>query len=198
MKNIKGSLKYMLLTFGMLFMVGCTEMPVDGDFITIDEVENTENNGSDVAKEVTEDINTKEDNVVNSDEYIELYLTVAESANKVIDSLSENFTTFNNSLVNNVNIANDATFRANVEEMQYYFALTYNQMLETTPPDKFSKHYKLITESLNNYSKSADAFVDSLDTLDAEKMTESANYIVDAIKLQNEAKDEMDSILNEK
>ncbi len=194
----------MLKKLGVLLLLGATLTGCEGG-ATIDEDSNIievaeKENDSTVVPEGeredkanTETIDTITQTAIdyNSVDYILSYIDFMKEVTESILVNEETITNMSKSINENPQIINDSKFRTTVSELVDVMNKVHLIVVETIPPNAFKTYHSLMLGSLEEYSKGAKLFEDGILNGKSELVNESLENFVIAIKLYNEASDEL-------
>lgn len=193
----------MLKKLGVLLLLGGTLTGCEGATIDEDsniiEVAEKENDSTVVPegeredKANTETIDTITQTAIdyNSVDYTLSYIDFMKEVTESILVNEETITNMSKSINENPQIINDSKFRTTVSELVDVMNKVHLIVVETTPPDAFKTYHSLMLGSLEEYSKGAKLFEDGILKGKSEPVGESLENFVIAIKLYNEASNEI-------
>lgn len=193
----------MLKKLGVLLLLGATLTGCEGATIDEDsniiEVAEKENDSTVVPegeredKANTETIDTITQTAIdyNSVDYTLSYIDFMKEVTESILVNEETITNMSKSINENPQIINDNKFRTTVSELVDVMNKVHLIVVETTPPDAFKTYHSLMLGSLEEYSKGAKLFEDGILNGKSELVGESLENFAIAIKLYNEASNEI-------
>lgn len=200
MKNrfLNGLLFSILMAFSTGMLVGCEGVTIDENGNVIEVVEQG-NEGMEVAPENEDETDTEIIDTVgevstidnNSVDYTLNYLDFMKAVTKGILVNAETITQMSKRIGENPQIINDSEFRTTVSELVDIMNKTHLSAVDIIPPDMFSTYHSLMLGSLEEYSKGAKLFEDGILNGKSELVDESLENFVIAIKLYNEATNEL-------
>jgi len=193
----------MLKKLGVLLLIGgaltgCEGTTIDEDRNVI-EVAKQENDSTVVPeseredKTNTETIDTLTQTTIdyNSVDYTLNYIDFMKEVTEAILVNEETITNMSKSINENPQIINDSKFRTTVSELVDVMNKIHLIVVDTTPPDVFKTYHSLMLGSLEEYSNGAKLFEDGILNGKSELVGESLENFVIAIKLYNEASNEL-------
>ncbi|KOY83073.1 hypothetical protein I6G82_11080 [Lysinibacillus macroides] len=193
----------MLKKLGVLLLLGTTltgcegaTIDEDSNIIEVDEKENDSTvvpEGEREGKANTETIDTITQTAIdnNSVDYTLSYIDFMKEVTESILVNAETITQMSKSISANPQIINDSEFRTTVSELVDVMDKTHLSVVDITPPDMLSTYHSLMLGSLEEYSKGAKLFGDGILNGKSELVGESLENFVIAIKLYNEASNEL-------
>ncbi|WP_223553211.1 hypothetical protein [Lysinibacillus sphaericus] len=199
----------MLKKLGVLLLIGGALTGCEGT--TIDEENNAievaeqekdsskKNNSTVVPESEREDkMNTETIDILtqttidnNSVDYTLNYIDFMKEVTEAILVNEETITNMSKSINENPQIINDSKFRTTVSELVDVMNKIHLIVVDTTPPDAFKTYHSLMLGSLEEYSNGAKLFEDGILNGKSELVGESLENFVIAIKLYNEASNEL-------
>ena len=193
----------MLKKLGVLLLIGGALTGCEGT--TIDEENNVievaeQENDSTVVPESeredkmnTETIDTLTQTTIdyNSVDYTLNYIDFMKEVTEAILVNEETITNMSKSINENPQIINDSKFRTTVSELVDVMNKIHLIVVDTTPPDAFKTYHSLMLGSVEEYSNGAKLFEEGILNGKSELVGESLENFVIAIKLYNEASNEL-------
>lgn len=197
MKNrfLNGLLFSILMAFSAGMLVGCEGVTIDENGNVIEVVEQG-NEGSEVTPDSEDEpepeiVDTLATIDYNGVDYTLKYLDFMKAVTSAILVNAETITQMSKSIGENPQIINDGEFRTTVSELVDVMNKTHLSAVDITPPDMFSTYHSLMLGSLEEYSKGAKLFEDGILNGKSELVDKSLENFVIAIKLYNEATNEL-------
>lgn len=204
MKNrfLNGLLFSILMAFSTGMLVGCEGVTIDENGNVIEVVEQgnetsevepdgKDETGTNIEPEIVDTLATIDNNSVD---YTLNYLDFMKAVTKGILVNAETITQMSKNIGENPQIINDSEFRTTVSELVDIMNKTHLSVVDITPPDMLSTYHSLMLGSLEEYSKGAKLFEDGILNGKSELVDESLKSFVVAIKLYNEATNELTRI----
>lgn len=181
-KLLKSLLYGLLTAFTMGLMVGCEG--TTGEAINVLEQENLELESE-----------RKEDNVdvedVNGIDYMIGYTEQMKVVEESIVVNSEIITEMSRMINDNPQIIKDEDFLNRLNRLIDAMDKNYFSVRDISPPDLFVDYHTLILGSLEEYSNGVKLFESGISNGDSKVIDESLEHFINAIKLNNEATNEL-------